>query len=275
MPPGEARTTSRSWRELFTRMRALYQKEGGAFPDPIVNLSWPYAHPDEPDARRARQGILTAMPRGSRRPEGPDQDRAQGRRAARRLRGIARRRQRPPCGCWIFCGAWTEAGNLMARRDNSDPPASARRSTGPGRGRPTGACFTTAPRAIRAASRSIRGASYRWNGSRWSGADVPDFKADEIRPTAWALHHECGRRGAILRPQRHGRGPVPRALRAVRDRRSRYNPLNPNQPQASTIRRRACSRRSRGVRQGGAVPACGDDLSADRALPLLDQARRD
>ena len=25
------------------------------------------------------------------------------------------------CGCWIFSGAWTEKGNLMARRDNSDP----------------------------------------------------------------------------------------------------------------------------------------------------------
>ena len=24
-------------------------------------------------------------------------------------------------GCWIFCGSWTEAGNQMARRDNSDP----------------------------------------------------------------------------------------------------------------------------------------------------------
>ncbi|MFS9605337.1 hypothetical protein, partial [Klebsiella pneumoniae] len=25
------------------------------------------------------------------------------------------------CGCWIYSGAWTQAGNQMARRDNSDP----------------------------------------------------------------------------------------------------------------------------------------------------------
>ena len=25
------------------------------------------------------------------------------------------------CGCWIFSGAWTSKGNMMARRDNSDP----------------------------------------------------------------------------------------------------------------------------------------------------------
>ncbi|HNU69779.1 MAG TPA: hypothetical protein PKG82_11570, partial [Myxococcota bacterium] len=25
------------------------------------------------------------------------------------------------CGCWLFSGSWTEKGNMMARRDNSDP----------------------------------------------------------------------------------------------------------------------------------------------------------
>ena len=24
-------------------------------------------------------------------------------------------------GCWIYAGAWTQQGNMMARRDNSDP----------------------------------------------------------------------------------------------------------------------------------------------------------
>src|SRR5690606_41454142 len=24
-------------------------------------------------------------------------------------------------GCWIYTGSWTEDGNMMARRDNSDP----------------------------------------------------------------------------------------------------------------------------------------------------------
>ena len=47
-PPGEARTDLQIMGELFTRLRALYKSEGGAYPDPIVNLSWPYAVPNSP-----------------------------------------------------------------------------------------------------------------------------------------------------------------------------------------------------------------------------------
>jgi formate dehydrogenase major subunit len=47
-PPGEARPDVQIMGELFTRLRALYKSEGGAFPDPIVNLSWPYAVPKSP-----------------------------------------------------------------------------------------------------------------------------------------------------------------------------------------------------------------------------------
>ena len=36
--------------ELFLHHKSSIQSEGGAFPDPIVNLSWPYAHPHEPSA---------------------------------------------------------------------------------------------------------------------------------------------------------------------------------------------------------------------------------
>jgi hypothetical protein len=25
------------------------------------------------------------------------------------------------CGNWIYCGTWSQAGNNMAKRDNSDP----------------------------------------------------------------------------------------------------------------------------------------------------------
>src|SRR6266540_12724 len=41
-PPGEGKQDPDIMAELFTRIRALYQKEGGAFPDPIANLTWEY-----------------------------------------------------------------------------------------------------------------------------------------------------------------------------------------------------------------------------------------
>jgi hypothetical protein len=34
---------------IFHRMREMYRKEGGAFPDPILNLSWDYTNPVDPD----------------------------------------------------------------------------------------------------------------------------------------------------------------------------------------------------------------------------------
>jgi len=40
--PGRRQGRSRNHRELFYRLRTAYAKDGGAFPDPIVNLTWPY-----------------------------------------------------------------------------------------------------------------------------------------------------------------------------------------------------------------------------------------
>ena len=34
--------------ELFLALRDLYKKEGGAFPDPVVKLPWPYKIPRAP-----------------------------------------------------------------------------------------------------------------------------------------------------------------------------------------------------------------------------------
>ena len=43
--------------------------------------------------------------------------------AGQQLNGFAELRDdgSTACGCWIFSGCWSEKGNLMARRDNSDP----------------------------------------------------------------------------------------------------------------------------------------------------------
>src|SRR2546425_2890793 len=44
-PPGDARLDQEILSRVFLRVRELYQKEGGAFPDPILNLSWSYVDP--------------------------------------------------------------------------------------------------------------------------------------------------------------------------------------------------------------------------------------
>lgn len=49
-PPGECRTDIAIMSELFLKLREMYAREGGAFPDPILNLHWPYHDAAEPSA---------------------------------------------------------------------------------------------------------------------------------------------------------------------------------------------------------------------------------
>ena len=47
-PPGEARLDQDIVAQIFLRVRELYKKEGGKFPDPILNAWWPYTTPQNP-----------------------------------------------------------------------------------------------------------------------------------------------------------------------------------------------------------------------------------
>ena len=55
-PPGEAKRDTWIMAQLYLRLKELYQKEGGAFADPILNLAWPYADPGDPTAAETCQG---------------------------------------------------------------------------------------------------------------------------------------------------------------------------------------------------------------------------
>ena len=46
--PGDARLDQDILAQIFLRVRALYQKDGGKFPDPILNARWPYTQPEHP-----------------------------------------------------------------------------------------------------------------------------------------------------------------------------------------------------------------------------------
>ena len=159
---------------LHRRLKALYKKEGGAFADPILNLTWPYR------SRRAlaggtRQGDQRLRDRG---PEGPDRPEKVLVADGQQVAGFAHLRDdgKTACGCWIYSGCFNEAGNMMARRDNADPG-------GPGV-YPNWAFSWPANRRIlynRASCRPRRQALgsrrklIEWNGRKWTGYDVPDF----------------------------------------------------------------------------------------------------
>ena len=178
-PPGEARSDLQIMGELFTRMRALYKSEGGAYPDPIVNLYWPYVVPKSPHPDELAKEYSGRALKDLTDPKNPSQV---TRKAGEQLAGFAELRDDGSTlsGCWIYCGAWGPNGNLMARRDNSDPtgigqtlnwafawPANRRVMYNRASCDPSGKPFNPDRKLI------------AWNGATWGGADVPDYKVDE------------------------------------------------------------------------------------------------
>jgi formate dehydrogenase major subunit len=231
-PPGEARGDLQIMAGIFTRMRSLYAKDGGAFPDPILNLTWKYAQAESPSPEELAKEYSGNALQDLADPKDPTKI---TRKAGEQLAGFAELRDdgSTQCGCWIFCGAWGPTGNLMARRDNSDP-------TGIGQTLNWAWAWPANRRVLyNRASCDPAGKPYNpnrkligWNGSAWSGADVADFKADE---------NPAGGMGPfIMNPEGVARffaraamaeGPFPEHYEPFETPLG-YNPLNPRQPQA-------------------------------------------
>ena len=174
-PPGEAKTDNWIMAQIFLRMRELYRKEGGAVPEPILNLDWRYKDPGEPTADELARELNGSVLEDVMDPNDPAKVvLAKGKQvvsfAALRDDG------KTACACWIYSGCYNEAGNNMARRDTSDPDN-------------TGAYLKWAwawpvNRRIlyNRASADLNGKPWdpsrkllEWNGTAWTGYDVPDI----------------------------------------------------------------------------------------------------
>ena len=190
--------------ELFTRMRAMYKADGGAFPDPILNLSWPYARPNSPTPQELAMEYSGKALKDLADPKDPTKI---TRKAGEQLAGFAELRNdgSTSSGCWIFCGAWGPTGNLMARRDNSDPtgigntvnwafawPANRRVLYNRASCDPSGKPFNPRPQAH----------LLEWHGlGRRRHPGLQGRRGSHARHGT--VHHESGRRGAVLCPRRH------------------------------------------------------------------------
>ena len=56
-PPGEARLDQEILATIFLKVRELYQKEGGKFPDPILNATFAYTNPYNPSLAEVAKEI--------------------------------------------------------------------------------------------------------------------------------------------------------------------------------------------------------------------------
>ena len=239
-PPGEAKGDPEIIAEIFTRMKAAYAKEGGAFPDPIVNLTWNYKVPHSPSpdelAMEYNGKALSDVfaPADPKEPNAPPKllvkagDQVPG-------FGMLRDDGSTACGCWIYSGAWTQAGNNMARRDNSDPwqigqtlnwawswPANRRILYNAASSQPNGKPWDAKRKLV------------QWNGKAWGGADVPDIRPDanpedENRVQPFIMTAEGVAR--MFAPTGLAEGPLPEHYEPFESPLN-HNPMHPNNPLA-------------------------------------------
>jgi len=157
-PPGDAMDDLYILNGVFTRLRALYKKEGGKFAEPILNCAWNYGeHPDPHAVAKEINGY----------------DHGTGKLLVNFTKladdGTT------SSGNWLYSGSYTEDGNMMARRGKEDP-------TGIGLYPNWTWCWPVNRRIIyNRASCDTKGnpwspkrAVIKWNGSEWVG-DVPDY----------------------------------------------------------------------------------------------------
>ncbi|WP_115665625.1 formate dehydrogenase-N subunit alpha [Cupriavidus taiwanensis] len=176
-PPHEAKLDGAILGGLFHRLRELYRKEGGANPEPILNMAWDYMNPEDPtpeEVARESNGYALA-----------DLYDERGRLVARKGELLSDPSQLRADGTtsslnWIFAGSWTQAGNQMARRDNTDvsgigcTPGWAWSWPGNRRILYNRASLDVAGRPWDPARKVIE-----WNGERWVGFDTPDYPLTE------------------------------------------------------------------------------------------------
>src|SRR5881397_496202 len=116
--PGDARLDQAIVAQIFLKIRELYKKDGGKFPDPILNLTWNYTVPTSPSLTEVLKEV-----NGKALADLEDPATKQQIKAGQQLPGFAWLKDdgTTSCGNWIYSGSFTEAGNQTARRDPSDP----------------------------------------------------------------------------------------------------------------------------------------------------------
>lgn len=174
--PGDSKNDAEIMAHLYLKLKEMYAKEGGAFPDPILKLSWPYRIADEPSPEELLMEISGKALTDLMDPKDATKLQVKG---GDQLPSFAFLRDdgSTACGNWIYSGTWSQAGNNTARRDSSDP-------SGLGQTLGWGYAWPVNRRILyNRASADMAGNPWdpsrtvlKWTGTTWSGNDIPDMR---------------------------------------------------------------------------------------------------
>ena len=255
-PPGQAKVDQEILARIFLKVRDLYKKEGGQFPDPILNLSWQYTIPYNPSLAEVAKEIS-----GKALADITDPKTGQTIKAGQQLPGYAWLKDdgTTACGNWLYSGSWTEAGSQSARRGTEDP-------SGLGIYPNWGFSWPANRRVMyNRASCDLEGKPWDadrkqvwWNeqAQKWVGVDVPDFKPDS--------HPKDHMGPFIMNPEGVGRlfgplgafadGPFPEFYEPIES--PIKNPLHPDQSNNPVVKKMTTPLDKYGTPEEGFAVVC-------------------
>lgn len=124
-PPGKCLSDAEIINKLYFKLKRLYEKEKGAFPEPILKLAWEYGKRDKNgEIKKVDIGKISKEMNGyftSDIPKHPIDKKSykKGQQVPSFL--LLKDDGTTACGNWLYCGSHTEAGNMKKRRGKDDP----------------------------------------------------------------------------------------------------------------------------------------------------------
>ncbi len=231
--PGEGKDDAEIIAEIMMELRELYEKEGGAGSESFLNMRWDYSKPRSPGPDEIAKEI-----NGRALEDLTDANGNTVLKKGQQVSSFAQLRAdgSTACGMWIYAGCWTEAGNQMARRDNSDPS---------GLGNNLGWSWAWPLNRRILYNRASLDPSGRpwdpkreiisWQGNKWGGFDVPDFTAAAPGSGVNPFIMQPEGVGRLFAIDKMAEGPFPEHYEPIESPIG-TNPLHPNVVTSPTVR---------------------------------------
>ena len=231
--PGEAMPDVEILSMIREEMHDLYKKEGGRGIESFEAMTWNYAQPHSPSSAELAKEL-----NGYALEDLYDANNNLIYKKGQLLNGFAHLRDdgTTTSGNWLYVGQWTEKGNQMANRDNSDPS---------GLGCTVGWGFSwPANRRVlyNRASLDINGNPWdkhrqliKWNGKNWNWYDIADYGAQPPGSDAGPFIMSAEGVGRLFAVDKINNGPVPEHFEPIESPID-TNPLHPSVVTDPTIR---------------------------------------